>query len=117
MSSCCGLRSGSAIMETELTSKGRGFGSIFGSTVKSRPTRFQTSGLCFVSDIDFNLFRLLVIWLICRLVHALLTFFSWLDLLMFLFFLFFLYWIEFMNYRFYSKMLLHYRYVQLYLMS
>lgn len=32
-------------METELTSssRGRGFGSIFGSTVKPRPTRFQTS--------------------------------------------------------------------------
>lgn len=45
MSSCCGLRSGSAIMETELTSSSsrRGFGSIFGSTVKPRPTRFQTS--------------------------------------------------------------------------
>jgi len=76
MSSCCGLRSGSSIMETELTSssRGRGFGSIFGSTVKPRPARFQTSGSCSVSDINID-FHLLHILLICRLVHALLTFF------------------------------------------
>ncbi|XP_004492955.1 plastidic glucose transporter 4-like [Cicer arietinum] len=43
MSSCCGLRSGSVIMETELTSKRRGFASIFGSSVKPRSLRFQPS--------------------------------------------------------------------------
>ncbi|MCI84263.1 plastidic glucose transporter 4-like, partial [Trifolium medium] len=44
MSSCFGLRSDSAIMETELTSnRGRSFGSIFGSNVKPRPLRFQPS--------------------------------------------------------------------------
>ncbi|CAK8542632.1 unnamed protein product [Lathyrus sativus] len=46
MTSCCGLRSGSVIMETELsssTSRGRGFGTIFGSTAKPRSLRFQTS--------------------------------------------------------------------------
>ncbi|PNY17182.1 plastidic glucose transporter 4-like protein, partial [Trifolium pratense] len=46
MSSCFGLRSDPAIMETELTSnRGRSFGIIFGSTVKPRPLRFQPSGL------------------------------------------------------------------------
>ncbi|CAL5192912.1 unnamed protein product [Lathyrus oleraceus] len=46
MTSCCGLRSDSVIMETELsssTSRGRGFSTIFGSKAKPRSLRFQPS--------------------------------------------------------------------------
>jgi hypothetical protein len=55
MSSCFGLMSDPAIMETELT-RGMGFGSIFGSTVKPRSLRFQPSGLCSVSHHFYFLF-------------------------------------------------------------
>ncbi|KAJ1443226.1 Sugar/inositol transporter [Sesbania bispinosa] len=41
--SCCGLRPGSVLMETELTSRGRGFGGIFGSSAKPRSVRVQAS--------------------------------------------------------------------------
>ncbi|KAJ1391442.1 Sugar/inositol transporter [Sesbania bispinosa] len=53
--SCCGLRPGSVLMETELTSRGRGFGGIFGSSAKPRSVRVQASGLSSVLD-GFDVF-------------------------------------------------------------
>lgn len=55
--SCCGLRPGSVIMETELTSRGRGFGfgGMFGYPARLRPARVQASGLYSVAD-DFHVF-------------------------------------------------------------
>ncbi|KAK7295777.1 hypothetical protein RJT34_18689 [Clitoria ternatea] len=42
-SSCCGLRPGSFIMETELTNRGRGFGALFGSSSKHQSLRVPPS--------------------------------------------------------------------------
>lgn len=58
--SCFGLRSGSVNMESELTSRGRGFNGIFGSTPKPRPPRFQPSGLFSVAH-GLHVFALLAI--------------------------------------------------------
>ncbi|XP_027350595.1 plastidic glucose transporter 4-like [Abrus precatorius] len=41
--SCCGFRPGSFIMETQLTSRGKGFAAIFGSSTKPKSLRVQAS--------------------------------------------------------------------------
>ena len=56
----CGLRLGSATMETKLIGTSVGFGGSFGSSVKPRSMRVMATGLYAVAD-GFDLFGLLAI--------------------------------------------------------